>query len=448
MNFSELYRQSNQLCEFSPNGEFLAIGSHYKLIIRNVITSQIEHLFTCMDFIQYIEWSRDSSLILCGMFKRGLVQVWSLKYLDWSCKIDEGSAGLRNVHWGPDGLHILTTADFNLRITVWSLTNKSISYIRYPKQCEKGYDYSQDGLFMALAERRDCSDFISIFACKSWELIKHFSCATDDLNGLKWSPSARILAVWDSLLVYKILMYSADGYLLRKYSPYEHALGIKCVSWSPTGQFLAIGSFDEKVRLLNNISWKTSMEKGHPLVVKPDKVTIYKEEVSMGPLPTSFEEISSAMVALCSKESKYHIVKEALEIPNIKPSLNKANPELGVSQVEFSCNSRYFYTKNDNMPCVLWIWDVKNLCLSHILVHLSPIKHVRWDPTSVRLALSTGNKQLYMWTPSGCLSAEIPIDAMFQVNTLKWHPDGSALVLIGKEKTCISYLTGEQTDDQ
>ena len=33
---------------------------------------------------------------------------------DWTCKIDEGSAGLINVTWSPDGRHILNTAQFHV----------------------------------------------------------------------------------------------------------------------------------------------------------------------------------------------------------------------------------------------------------------------------------------------------------------------------------------------
>ena len=33
-------------------------------------------------------------------------------------------------------------------------------------------DFSSEGKYMALAERRDCKDFISIFACSNWELVK------------------------------------------------------------------------------------------------------------------------------------------------------------------------------------------------------------------------------------------------------------------------------------
>lgn len=32
--------------------------------------------------------------------------------------------------------------------------------------------FTPDGSYMALAERRDCKDHISVLACKSWNLLK------------------------------------------------------------------------------------------------------------------------------------------------------------------------------------------------------------------------------------------------------------------------------------
>lgn len=51
-------------------------------------------------------------------------------------------------------------------------------------------------------------------------------------------------------LQYKVLLYSLDGRLLSAYSAYEWSLGVKSVAWSPSSQFLAIGSYDEKVSTL------------------------------------------------------------------------------------------------------------------------------------------------------------------------------------------------------
>nr|XP_005986097.1 PREDICTED: WD repeat-containing protein WRAP73 isoform X1 [Latimeria chalumnae] len=248
MNFSEVLKHSGQLCELSPDGRYLATCVQYRLVVRDVNSLQILHLYTCLDQIQHIEWSSDSLFILSAMYKRGLVQVWSLEQPDWHCKIDEGSAGLVASRWSPDGRHILNTTEFHLRITVWSLCTKSVSYIKYPKACQQGMDFTKDGRYMALAERRDCKDYISIFVCSDWQLLRHVATETQDLAGIQWSPNGCVLAVWDTCLEYKIMLYSLDGRLLSTYSAYEWSLGIKSLCWSPSSQFLAIGSYDEKVK--------------------------------------------------------------------------------------------------------------------------------------------------------------------------------------------------------
>jgi len=35
-----------------------------------------------------------------------------------------------------------------------------------------GVQFSADGKFLALAERRDCKDFVSLFDCSTWQLVK------------------------------------------------------------------------------------------------------------------------------------------------------------------------------------------------------------------------------------------------------------------------------------
>ncbi|KAL3853022.1 hypothetical protein ACJMK2_016608 [Sinanodonta woodiana] len=440
MNFSELFRHSNQLCKFSLDGKYLASVVEFRLVVRDVDTFQIQNLFTCIDTIQHIEWSDDSQFILCGLFKRGVVQVWSLEQPDWKCKIEEGSAGLCEVRWSPDSRHILTTADFNLRITVWSLITKSVSYIRYPKQCQKGIDFSVDGRYMVLAERRDCKDFISIFACDSWELVKHFDTDTEDLAGVEWAPSGRVLCVWESPLQYKVLLYSLDGRCLSKYSAYEYALGIKCLQWSPTSQFLAIGSYDERVRLLNHVTWKTVATIDHPENIESKNLVVYKEIETRAPPPPSGDLTDIPTATLFAPQSKFEVQQVPVKVPVVKPDTNKPNPKRGVGTVLFSSDCRYMCTRNDNMPHTLWIWDIKKLAHVAVLILSSPIRSVAWDPKKPRLALCTGTNKLYMWSPAGSLCVEIPVDGTFQVYSIKWHSDGSSLLLLGKDQMCMCYL--------
>lgn len=81
MNFSDAFKQSGQLCRFSPDGAWLANAVQHRLVVRDVETLVIGRLFACLDAIQHIEWSPDSQFIVCGMYKRSLVQVHSLIYL-------------------------------------------------------------------------------------------------------------------------------------------------------------------------------------------------------------------------------------------------------------------------------------------------------------------------------------------------------------------------------
>ncbi|KAL8578312.1 hypothetical protein ACOMHN_005703 [Nucella lapillus] len=446
MNFSELFRQSDLLCGYSPNGKYLVSCVDYRLVVRDVDTLQIQQLFSCQDAIEHMEWSPDSLFILCGMFKRGIVQVWSLENPDWHCKIDEGSAGLTAVRWSPDSRHILTTADFHLRITVWSLTNKSVSYIRYPKKCDQGVDFSKDGKYMGLAERRDCKDYISIFSCDGWCLVKHFESETEDLSGLQWSPDSRVICAWDSCLYYRIVLYSLDGRLLGSYSAYDSALGIKTVAWAPSSQFLVLGSYDEKIRILGHVTWKQIYTFAHPNPAQGNNLVVYREVTHSTKAKDTPAPSTTTPTSLFTGQSRYELESCPVSIPTEEPPSKKANPRKGVSKVAFSANSKYFCSVNDNMPRVLWIWNVCQLQLCAVLIQDSAIDFVSWDPQKARLAVCTGSSKLYMWSPEGCLCVDVPAEASFKVRRVDWQPDGGSLLLMGNKQMCVCFLSSPSPD--
>ena len=98
-------------CSFSPDGKLVACAAAYRLVVRDVETLEIVHIFSCKDVVEKIEWSRDSKYVLCGIFKRGLAQVWSVEQPEWYCNVDEGPIGLSCVRFSPGGRHVLATAD-------------------------------------------------------------------------------------------------------------------------------------------------------------------------------------------------------------------------------------------------------------------------------------------------------------------------------------------------
>ncbi|XP_006016278.1 WD repeat-containing protein WRAP73 isoform X1 [Alligator sinensis] len=447
MNFSEGFKLSGLLCKFSPDGKRLASCVQYRLIVRDVNTLQILQLYTCLDQIQYVEWSSDSLFILCAMYKRGIVQVWSLEQPDWHCKIDEGSAGLVASCWSPDGRHILNTTEFHLRITVWSLCTKSVSYIKYPKACQQGIAFTKDGHYMALAERRDCKDFISLFVCSDWQLLRHFDTETQDLAGIEWAPNGCVLAVWDTCLEYKILLYSLDGRLLSTYRAYEWSLGIKSIAWSPSSQFLAIGSYDEKVRILNHVTWKKITEFEHPPIIANPKIIVYKEVEKSATVETqklSFPPTRELASSLFSIPSKYDISQVPMSLQYIKPVADRANPRIGIGTLAFSPDNCFLATKNDNTPNAIWIWDIQKLKLFVVLEQLCTVNSFQWDPRQPRLAICTGNSKVYLWSPAGCVSVQVPMEGDFQVLSLCWHSGGDTMALLSKDNFCLCYLEREE----
>jgi hypothetical protein len=99
-----------------------------------------------------------------------------------------------------------------LRTTVWSLVEQAaVAYIRNPKLIPpKGISFTNNKKFMALAERRDLKDWVSIYyAGNDWKLVNTFEVETFDLHDLMWTREDTAILVWDTPLESKILIYSA-----------------------------------------------------------------------------------------------------------------------------------------------------------------------------------------------------------------------------------------------
>ncbi|KAJ3117278.1 hypothetical protein HDU96_007317 [Phlyctochytrium bullatum] len=356
MDFSELFKQTGFLCHFSPDNRRLATAVDYRLVIRDAETLQIQHIFNCEDLVSDLGWSADSELVFCCSYQKAVTQVFSLKDLEWTATIDDGASGLTGVKWAPDGRHILTFSDF-----------------------------------------------------------QHFPVDTIDLENLAWSPDGRYIAVWDMPLEYKILIYFPDGRLVQSFSAYEHGLGIKTVSWAPSSQFLAIGSFDEK----------------------PVFKEVNARDIQDFGLQQRWKKAGDSR-----PRNTYEELRPPATIVTVKPEIDKPNPRKGVGLCEFSCDGRFMATRNDNMPNTLWIWDLVNLCQVALIQQLQPLRHVRWSPLKPNLlAFTCGAGYLYLWGGPGlgCDAVEIPA-VEFKVLQLKWSPDGRSVLLMDRDKFGLAYL--------
>jgi WD40 repeat protein len=453
MDFSELHAAQDAV--WSPDGRMVLTKDKFRVVLRDAESLEIIRMVQCMDSVDALSWSHDSQYFLCPQYKRRVVQAWSATEEDWTCTIDEGLAGLAYACWAPSGRHILTVTDFQLRLTIWSLTSKQVHCIKFPNFTGKqSIAFSPDGRFLAVPERKNFKDVLGIYSTEDWNLLKQFSTATSSLKGVQWSPEGRYLAVYDGASEYNIAVYTPDGSKVARYQPYEDALGIKTVSWSPSGKFLAIGSFDEYARVFNNITWRTVAEYKHePKLNKTSRAFVVYQEVAvdskgeqLSPAQLEAESGTESKTPLSYSPSRYLIAQAPFSAPaNKQVDIEAADPALGVGKCLWSEGDRLMATMNAKMPRVLYIWDMHSLALYSVLVQQSDIRSVAWNPVKLKLALCTGNNKLYLWSMDGVSIIDVPA-LKFNVRSVAWSSNGDSLILRDATRFCCCYIHNENSN--
>lgn len=289
MEFGEVTLFTGPPPAFSPDGRLVAAAQEFRLVIRDTDTLTVLAIFSCLDRIDTISWSPNSDHVLCALLKRATVQVFSVSNPEFTCSISEGQAGLVSARWSPNGQYLLLFADFQIRLSVWSLLNRTCVNIDGPKHSDAGVAFSPDGKLMAILGRSDCKDRLTIYDTTLWKQLSQFNLATQDAIDISWSPDCSVIAAWESpAYSHAISIYAADdgssqdttnnNHLISSFSAYKDALGIKHVTWSPSGQLLSIGSYDPEVRLLNCVTWNELCQLSHPTTVTgPPSLTIFHE---------------------------------------------------------------------------------------------------------------------------------------------------------------------------
>lgn len=201
----------------SSNGKFIASTQVSRLILRDLSkVSQILNVFQCLDKIDRIEFSPDSLYILCGLYARSTIQVFSVTDFEWKCRINEGVAGMVSVSWAPDSRTIISESDFGICLSLWSLSEEKHSIISFPKPSHKGvksqyFAFSDDQQHLAVIHRIELQDQIGIYSLHPLcELLK-FKSKSYDISMVQWTPKDSNIVTMDSPLHYAFCVYSPTG---------------------------------------------------------------------------------------------------------------------------------------------------------------------------------------------------------------------------------------------
>lgn len=255
----------------SSDGKFIASVYKHQLVIRSGSKNDIIYRFPLpVSQWRFLQWfhgdgaSNDpkgipqkSNRVLIA--DNDVVLVWDIEDPQWHAEINGAASNLGqfdNVQFGYTANEILIFSAFGVKATIWSLLNRRGVEIKDPKNFSPCYDYRQRTGHLAILVRAAAHDALHLLAPGNQELVTNIELATVDAQGVKWSPDGRWIAIWEAASYgYKILIFTADGHLYKTYSGgQDHdniGLGIMTVNWSPSGNFLTVGDFNQRVVLLS-----------------------------------------------------------------------------------------------------------------------------------------------------------------------------------------------------
>ncbi|KAG7099110.1 hypothetical protein E1B28_000983 [Marasmius oreades] len=469
MDFTEIYKHSFNLVSFSPGAHFLLAAVQDRLIVRRSDSFQItktwlvdsspsptnatlstaqRSLPSSNGWITHAAWSYDSEYIFAACARRGVVHVFQIHDQDWNARIDAGAEGLMKVEWAPDGRTLLCFSEWGLRVTVWSLVTGASTYIQFPIHPDKGFTFRSDGRYFILAERHKSKDTLGLYdTSDSFKLVRHFPLPTSSLSSFALSPTDNHLAVWEGNLEYKLHIITLAGKVLASFTPDpEPALGVRHVAWHPSGAFLAVSGWDDRIYILDSMSWSPVVTLEISSRV-PAGVTLWRE-------PSNWQESTDGRGFL-----SYDKIRTPYTISITKPDHTKPNPKSGATQLEWNKTGTVLLVRFENIPNAVHLFQFPsseesfNPKLRSVLLHSQNVLHCRWNPVRPgSMIICCGNRGIYSWSdewqnPSGeqeevaeCIG--VPAK-QFDTRDVHWAPDGKGLVLLDKEKFCCAFEVEE-----
>ena len=161
MNFSESFAHSSQ-ASFSPDSLHLALVKGLKLLLLPLPALSPAQSYPLSDQATALEWSPDSSYVLCVQSKRAVVQIYA-RDGGWNGRVSMGEAGVVKAGWMPDSRSVWTVGECQIRLTVWSLVDKAVVHVRNPKTAS-ALRFSNDGRFLGLLERHSGKDYLGLYS--------------------------------------------------------------------------------------------------------------------------------------------------------------------------------------------------------------------------------------------------------------------------------------------
>ena len=120
------------------------------------------------------------------------------------------------------------------------------------------------------------------------------------------------------------------------------------MAWSSSGEFLAVGSFDNSARLLNSFTWRNVAEYPHPRTASSTNGVFVYEEITIVDNPSGrVGEAAGAQVGVQGGAmSGYKLSSRPVRLPAGHPTQKSKNgaPKKGVHDISWSADNNFIAT--------------------------------------------------------------------------------------------------------
>ena len=320
--------------------------------------------------------------------------MYDLRDEKWNAVISNGSGGMgkvAHVEFGSCEDEVLVWSGFASKMAVWDLrTGRTVEVLDVKFEGRRGAAYrptapgrGRGGEVLAVLCRAAGQDILLILAPRTYRVLKKVELPTVDAQSLKWSTDGRWCAVWDSASSgYNLHIYTADGHLYRTItrepqSPEDaynewavEGLGIKTVEWVPGGEYLAVGGWDRRVRILSTRTFAPIVFLDHTATICVPSAPVYTESVNA--------------VGVRS----YMLTPQPATPPKAQVEKNDTGlMKTGISILAFNIEGTMCATRDDSAPTTVWIWDLRSLKPKTIIIQHAPVKSLIWHPANPALLL-------------------------------------------------------------
>lgn len=408
------YLEQQNTYSFSPNSLYLAaLSSKSSIKIIECSTLQEVRQITCAGDISSIEWSPDSELLLVLMQNLNSIQVYFVKQTKQMqnqltasyASLSGGIIDTESVSWSPDSQCVLIYGYQACTLSIWDITHHFIKRLPSPKNSESSVSYSPDTKFIAILTHENGKDILEIIDSQSYRRKMSFVLSTLDCRSLQWTSDSRIVYIIDSISHHLLQIVNIQTQDIFDHSAYDGFLGITVARASGNSKIIAVGGFDNYIRLLlkNDKKWTVLTELLHE---------------------TSFQNQQSATIYI-ENGSQFDLGDPAqLKL--------KDSGEKGIKDLKWAPGDKYLASISSQTPSALFIWNEETISLAFVIIFLSPIVKFEWSSKEESLLITTGSGFITLWSPSKDPVMIHSTDLM-RVQDFIWGSNGQTFAVIDRQ---------------